>query len=50
LQVPASPTSNISGSVQVAVVVPNLADGDYPVVVMEGGTSSPSTTLLTVQK
>ena len=73
-QVPASPTSNISGSVQVtiggqtakvigaalapgfaglvqvAVVVPNLADGDYPVVVMEGGVSSPSTTLLTVQK
>jgi uncharacterized protein (TIGR03437 family) len=73
-QVPGSPTSNISGSVQVkigdqdakifgaalapgfaalvqvAVEVPNLADGDYPVVVSEGGISSPSTTLLTIKK
>ena len=36
--------------VQVAVQVPNLDDGDYPVVASVGGISSPSTVMLTVQK
>ncbi len=73
-QVPGSPTSNVTNSVQVtvggqaahiygaalapgfaslvqvAIQVPNLADGDYPVIVSEGGISSPTTTMLTVKK
>ncbi len=36
--------------VQVAIQVPNLSDGDYPVVAEVGGVSSPSTTLLTIKK
>ena len=32
------------------VEVPNLADGDYPVVVSEGGISSASSTILTIKK
>lgn len=36
--------------VQVAVQVPNLDDGDYPVIATVGGVSSPSTVMLTIQK
>jgi uncharacterized protein (TIGR03437 family) len=36
--------------VQVAVQVPELADGDYPVVVSQNGISSPASTMLTIKK
>ena len=36
--------------VQVAVQVPNLSDGDYPVIAEVGGASSPATTLVTIKK
>jgi uncharacterized protein (TIGR03437 family) len=36
--------------VQVAVQVPNLSDGDYPVIAEVGGASSPSSTLITIKK
>jgi uncharacterized protein (TIGR03437 family) len=36
--------------VQVAIEVPQLSNGDYPVVATVGGKSSPDTLLLTVQK
>ncbi|MBZ5611550.1 MAG: FG-GAP-like repeat-containing protein [Acidobacteriia bacterium] len=42
--------SGFAGLIQVAVQVPNLSDGDYPVIAEVGGVSSPSTTLLTVKK
>ena len=35
---------------QIAIQVPALANGDYPIVASVGGVSSPSTTLLTVQQ
>ncbi|HEX5229358.1 MAG TPA: FG-GAP-like repeat-containing protein, partial [Bryobacteraceae bacterium] len=36
--------------VQVAIQVPQLSDGDYPVVATVGGESSPGTVMLTVKK
>lgn len=36
--------------VQVAIQVPQLSNGDYPVVATVGGVSSPDTVLLTVQQ
>jgi uncharacterized protein (TIGR03437 family) len=38
------------GLYQVAIQIPQLADGDYPVVASVSGGSSPSTTLITVQE
>ncbi len=42
--------SGFAALVQVAVQVPNLSDGDYPVIAEVGGVSSPSTALLTIKK
>ena len=36
--------------VQVAIQVPQLSNGDYPVVATVGGASSPDTVLLTVEQ
>ena len=43
-------TPGSAGLYQVAIQVPNLADGDWPVVIQAGGVSSPAGVLLTVQK
>jgi len=42
--------SGFAALVQVAVEVPNLSDGDYPVIAEVGGASSPSSALLTIKK
>jgi len=42
--------SGFAALVQVAVQVPNLSDGDYPVIAEVGGVSSPSSALLTIKK
>jgi uncharacterized protein (TIGR03437 family) len=39
-----------AGLYQVAIQIPALANGDYPVVATINGVSSPSTTMITVQK
>jgi uncharacterized protein (TIGR03437 family) len=39
-----------AGLYQIGIQIPNLANGDYPVVATISGTSSPATTLITVQQ
>jgi uncharacterized protein (TIGR03437 family) len=43
-------TPGFAGLYQVAIQVPSLSNGDYPVVASVGGVQSPATTLLTVQQ
>lgn len=42
--------SSYAGLYQLAIKVPNLADGDWPISIVIGGVSSPAGALLTVKQ
>ena len=42
--------SPYAGLYQLAIQVPNLADGDWPILIEIGGVSSPAGALLTVKQ